>query len=439
MSLDRRVPTALLPALTIGLTACASGGRGDDAGWEAAYDTIGDTLVVRTVSGSVWQDTARLVPEVSIGVFDGPEEYIFGAVVSLARAEDGTIYVMDRQVPALRVYNPDGTYRTTYGREGAGPGEYRSPDGGLNILSDGRILLRDPRNARIQVFSPTGEDLDTWIIRGNFNTSSRMMVDTADVAYTILLLNPGVDVRDWEIGLLKVLPDGTPGDTLKEPDTGYDPPRIEARRVDGEDVSTNVSSVPFSPDEDATMSRFGYWIHGVSRDYSLTLLKPEGPLRIVKDYQPVPVTRGEKAEAEAFAIRNMRSLDPNWRWNGAPIPDHKPPYSNFLAGDDGSIWVQVSQPAIRRDDPSYDPSDPNSIADEWIEPVLFDVFDDEGRYLGAVKTPLGFNAGRPQPIFTTDWVLATVHDEYDVTTVVLFRVQLPDGRSPSGAAGDGIG
>ncbi|MFH1764016.1 MAG: hypothetical protein ABIF09_07485 [Gemmatimonadota bacterium] len=36
--------------------------------------TIGDTVVVRTLSGDLWRDTANLVPEVSIGMFDGSED-----------------------------------------------------------------------------------------------------------------------------------------------------------------------------------------------------------------------------------------------------------------------------------------------------------------------------------------------------------------------------
>ncbi len=70
----------LLPGIFT--SACSSGGQGSAASdWVAVYDTIGDTIVVRTVSGSLWKDTAQLVPEISIGVFDGPEEYIFGQVV----------------------------------------------------------------------------------------------------------------------------------------------------------------------------------------------------------------------------------------------------------------------------------------------------------------------------------------------------------------------
>jgi len=413
--------------------ACSSGGDGGPGGtWEAAYDTLGDTIVVRTLSGSIWRDTAHLVPEVSIGMFDGPEEYIFGQIVSLAMGKDGTIYVTDQQVPALRVYDPDGTYRMTFGREGGGPGEYKRPDGGLGILSDGRILLRDPANARIQVYAPDGRALDTWRIRGNFNTSQRMMVDTLDRAYTIVLMDPEADVRDWEIGFAQVLPDGSPGDTLRRPDSGYEPPRIEARHeTEDGGVNASVNGVPFSPDEESALTRFGYWIHGISTDYSFTLLKPENPIRIEKVYEPIPVNPGEKAEEEAFSVRNMRYTDPNWRWNGPAIPDTKPPYRAFYGGEDGTIWVLVSQPGLKREDPSYDPTDPNAIADEWTEPALFDVFEADGRYLGAVRAPVGFNAQWPQPLFTKEWVLATVRDEFDVQTVVKFRVELPGGRSPA--------
>ncbi|HSM03166.1 MAG TPA: hypothetical protein VK858_01020, partial [Longimicrobiales bacterium] len=59
-----------------------------------------------------WGEGARLVPEVEIGVLDGADEYMFGSIVSLAAAADGTIYVMDRQALALRVYEPDGTLGT---------------------------------------------------------------------------------------------------------------------------------------------------------------------------------------------------------------------------------------------------------------------------------------------------------------------------------------
>ena len=412
--------------LSAGSTACSTGDEvGGTLAWEAVHDTVGDTIIVRTVSGSVWGDTAELVPEVSIGMLEGPEEYMLGSVVSLAIGADGTIYAMDRQVPALRVYNPDGTYRKTFGRPGDGPGEYEGPDGGLNVLSDGRILLRDPSNARIQVYAPDGEPLDEWRIRGGFNTSARMIVDTLDRAHTIILLETEADIADWTTGLVQILPDGTPGDTLRSPDAGFEGSRIEARFTsDDGGNSVSVNDVPFTASEDWSLSPHGYYIHGISTDYSLTLLRPQGLLRIEKVYTPVRVTGGEKAEEEAFATWNMRQTEPGWRWDGDPIPDHKPPYSDFYAGEDGTLWVRVSQPGVKREDPDYDPSEPDAIANEWHEPYLFDVFDTDGRYLGAVRAPDGFRT-YPRPIFTRDWVLGSVRDEFDVQSVVKFRVDHP--------------
>ena len=39
---------------------------------------------------------------------------------------------------------------------GEGPGELNSPGGGLAVLTDGRVVVRDPGNQRLQVFSADG-------------------------------------------------------------------------------------------------------------------------------------------------------------------------------------------------------------------------------------------------------------------------------------------
>jgi hypothetical protein len=236
--------------------------------------------------------------------------------------------------------------------------------------------------------------------------------------------------------LVRISPEGVAEDTLVIPDTDWEEPTIEAVHESEEGgTSMSVNSVPFSPTEGAVLSPMGYFIHAISNDYTLTLLRQEAPpLRIQRAYEPIPVTSGERAEEEASATRNMRYTDPNWRWDGPPIPDVKPPFRRFFAGDDGTVWVQVSQPGVRREDPSYDPSDPDAVPDEWTEPVLFDVFDQDGRYLGPVRTPEGFGS-YPTPLFTQEWVLATVRDQYDVQTVVKFRLELPGGRSTTEVEG----
>ena len=91
-----------------------------------------DTLVVRADNPPSWGLNLRTVEEVRIGALEGPEEYVFGRVQSIAVGLDGTIYVTDDQVPVIRCYDSDGSYLGDVGREGSGPGEYMRIRGTLS-------------------------------------------------------------------------------------------------------------------------------------------------------------------------------------------------------------------------------------------------------------------------------------------------------------------
>lgn len=418
--LARRGSWAALAIFLISLSAACGGGdtQGGGGEWEAQRDTVGDTVTVRTVSGSVWEGPAELVPEVRIGQFEGPDEYIFGQVSSLAVGPDGTIYVLDSQVPALRVYEPDGTFRATWGREGGGPGEYQRPRA-LGVLSDGRVLVRDPGNGRITVFSPQGEPLDTWPIRGSFSTSRPLYVDHEDNAYYALLLDPEAGLEDWEIGLLRIHPDGTTGDTLRPPSTGFEAPYVEARTEN----SWSRTSVPFSPSESWHFSPLGYFVSGLSTRYALDLHEPDGTvLRIAREAPPVPVDPGEADQRKDAITRNFQESYGTWRWNGPDIPGEKPPYRSFFLDQAGRVWIALSQPGVEEENPTYDPEDEASQPTVWSEPPLFDVFEPDGRYLGQVRPPTGFS-GYPQPVIRGDTVWAVIRDELDVQQVVRFRLR----------------
>jgi hypothetical protein len=390
-------------------------------------DTVGDTVIVRTVAGSEWGAVATLEPEVRIGVFEGEDHFMFGQVRSIAVGPDGSIYAVDAQVPALRKYAADGTYLATFGREGEGPGEYRGPDGGLAVLPDGRVVLRDPRNARLQVYSATGEPLATWPIRGNFNTSNPLVVDTAARVHTQILLDPEASVMDWKMGLLAIDSEsGEPVDTVPAPTWDYEPPRLVAQRVSEGGTSTSVNGVPFSPSTSWAFSPLGYMVGGLSTRYAIDLYHPDGPvLRIERVYDPVPVAPGEKANREDIARWNMRQTQPDWTWNGPAIPDRKPPFRDIYVGRDGRIWVMVHQPGERIPADQVDDrgSGPNPRpATRWRERPAFDVFEPDGTYLGRVLAPVELSP-YPTPIFDGTRVWGVVRDELDVQYITRFRVQ----------------
>ncbi len=105
------------------LAACGAGDSSPSGGTQAqaleqVVDTIGDTTVVRTLAGSVWGAEATLVPEVSIGELDGPEEYLFGNIYAIAVDDERQVYVLDYQAQHVRVFDPEGNHLRTLGGRG---------------------------------------------------------------------------------------------------------------------------------------------------------------------------------------------------------------------------------------------------------------------------------------------------------------------------------
>ncbi|HSG82627.1 MAG TPA: 6-bladed beta-propeller, partial [Gemmatimonadota bacterium] len=200
---------AVLFSLTfLSVTAC-SGDRGPATGnWVAEWDTIGDTVVVRTISGSVWGEPLEMVEELSIGVLDGPEELMFGMILAMAVDAAGGIYAFDRQVPALRYFDAEGAYVRTLGGEGGGPGEYGDFAGAVVVRRDGKVVLADMMNTRLNLYEPDGTVAAHWPVQGGFWSQQGVVVDTADYAYVSILTEARRGNEPARVGYLRFDPDG---------------------------------------------------------------------------------------------------------------------------------------------------------------------------------------------------------------------------------------
>ena len=413
------LPVLLLASLLLG---CGSETGSLESGeWTAVTDTVGEFVRVRTVSGSVWGDSARLVPEISIGEMDGPDEYVFGSPRGLEVAEDGTIYVLDDQVPILRAYGPDGTFLRNVGREGDGPGEYNSPDG-MGILPDGRILVRDPPNSRIAVYAASGEYLTQWHLTGGFNSDARTYVDQDGNSYAITLLDRGVGPWDWEFGLVRYAPDGEIVDTVAAPTWDYEAPQLTAQ---GEG-SSSVRTVPFSPEPAWTFSRLGYMVGGLSTDYRIDLFRTDAPpLRIEREWVPETVSPGEAFERRRRLTQRFERQYGSWRWNGPDIPESKPPFRELLTSWEGDIWVVLSAegvPIMSEAEAREEEAATGILPLRFREHIAFDVFSPDGAFLGPVQVPGSFRI-EPDPVIRGELVWAVTRDELEIPRVVRFRIE----------------
>lgn len=420
----------LRPALPgLGALLLASCGGGDQRPTlTVEHDTVGDTVIVRTLAGQTWDGPRVLEPEMRIGTLEGEDVYMLGDVRGMAVGPGGEVYIYDRQGPALRKYAPDGTFMATFGREGGGPGEYKSSDGGLAVLEDGRVLLRDPGNARISVFSSSGEYLEGWPLRGGYFAGRPLFTDTAGFAYTQIW---GSDEDGNRYSALQPLaPDGTLQDSLPAPTWEHDPATVE---FSSERLSM-ANPVPFTPRSHWTFSPLGYYVGGLSTDYSVDLFRRDGTvLRIQRETEPVAMEAGEKEARREEIASGFRQLAPDWKWNGPAIPDEKPPFRSLSVARDGRIWVRLHQPAERMADAgTADPDAP----EVWKELVVWDVFEPDGTYLGQVRGPSSIET-HPEPVIGSDHVWAITTDELDVEYLTRFLITRPDGDADGRTAAGG--
>jgi hypothetical protein len=344
------------------------------------------------MGGSVWGEPVEMVEELSIGVLDGPEELMFESIGSMAVDEEGGIYVFDSRAPALRHFDTEGNYIRTLGREGGGPGEYgewsdmfaqlhqlpgQQADvqaffGALTVRGDGKIVLADLGNARLNLYEPDGTLAANRPVQGGIFSRQGIAVDTAAHTYVSIVTEAILPTEALEVGYLHLDPDGNALDTIPVPTLPGEP---EARRLG-----------PTDPSKEHALSPLGYMVVGVTDDYSFEVRWPDGrTVRIERAYEPVSFTSEERAEWQAV-LDWFKAAD--YPVDLGSVPDRKLPYGSFLADQRGRIWVQ-RHVAARKDKTvealSENWSGPPLVS--WVEPNVYDVFEPDGTYLGQVRFP----------------------------------------------------
>ena len=419
-------------------------------GEAGAQGTRGDT-VVRLAGAPRHAGITALVEELSIGAADGPPEYTFGQVAEIAVAADGSIIVVDRPAagtPFVRRYDANGKLVQTIGRSGQGPGEYTAPSG-IGVLRDGRILLRDGANHRINVYSAAGEPVGSWRLNetGTSIGSGMLTVDTSGTVWLraqTAFAGPTTGPRP--VRLVRLRPDGSLIDTVDVPQ--FPPANAPlSARSGGSNTSLGL---PYSPDGAAVLSPLGYFVTGTPARYAVDLRIPRTgagstPLWRVGDpvvslrrevVQPVPVTDAERAERRADLEARLRRTDPGWRWSGPDIPRVKQAFQSIRVGADGRVWVLTSQPS-ERFDPAVDQSPSTTLGFggggrggrgpsrppppppvPWRSPTVYDLFEPSGVYLGQLRVPYGVT----MHVMRGDQIWASTADADGVPYVKRYRI-----------------
>jgi len=340
--------------------------------------------------GSLQACESELVEEVRIGSLDGPDEYVFSHINSVAVGESGSMYVADMDLVSIREFSPDGLFVREIGRTGEGPGELLSV-AGVSVLPDGRLVTWDRRSRRLTIYRADGEFDET--IRVDAISPPYPFVDRAfstDSAgnyYLRVFAGRPASVRDPQSGAVirdgyaRVSPEGRILDTLVAPASAEAPPP-------GQSITIYTPAGDLSPFPEQmldALSPSGYLVAGYNATYAFSILDPGGPTDVVREgFQPVEVAAAERAEWQARVEFSERRSGMSFR----DVPSRKPAYRDLWVDSDGRIWVHPYTAAVQQDEPIPEPYiqglEPRIT---WAEPSLRDVYTPDGQFQRCLRVP----------------------------------------------------
>ena len=414
--------------MVVMLSACSPEEEARDiagGSWVGTITTEGNVTTVVNQSGSVWGGTATLVEEASIGVESGEDAYMFGRVAGIAVHRD-RLYVLDSQVPTIRVYDLEGNYLLSMGREGQGPGEFERPNA-LEVGPEGHVLIRDRDQTRLVVLESEGAAADSLQVDKRL-WGGGLIGSPDNRVFTGVLMGRGDTPFDLKLGVATLSLDGADPIYRDIPDSGWTRWTITTANPGGGSFS---GPVPFAPTLVWTVLPSGAIAVGVSDTYQFEVLGEDGAKTVVQRSWNRVTVDPEEGEWHALStVFQARANQPDWTWNGPEIPEYKPAYRSFNADRAGRIWVIREGPGTGMPNCDW----PNTLDEYfdaepcWTEAEIVDVFEEDGRFLGAVEVPEGFG-WYPLPYITEDRVFAQVQD--DAGTIMVKRYRLvPPGGAP---------
>ena len=392
-----RVLVAAVPIIlaTISAVGCdpkeSLSGTGD---FSTTMDTVGGVVHVTNIgTPAEW----RLTQVVSIGPKSLTEQETpneFGRVSAVALGPNETVFVADIVNSEIRVFGLDGAHIRTFGREGEGPGEFRSIYS-IAWVGD-RLLTFDPELGRIGEFSAVGE----WL--GQRRTAGGV---TGSAAY----------IRFYPVGPNEVFRPSFPGGLWvgldNSGDTGDTVPYLTAQ----EDLPGMIESIFCTWD-----GGVGFYPHTVGAKfvqhpasggvmysawgyfYRVAVTQGDGDtLRVIERTLPTePITDEEWAAGSAeFDEARERRPDASCSPRRYSRPERSSFINEIFVSPDGRLWVDVIRNAGNR----------------W------EVFGSDGRLLGNVPV-VPYKEGTV-PVLGGDLLVTIRQDDLDLDHVDVWRLE----------------
>lgn len=340
-----------------------AGCRGEQQAASHTYDTLpGGIPVVHNTAPVKWADTNgwRYVAIGRITAGDTSATGLGNPGYSAAMDDEGRVYLEDQAPAVIKVFESSGRFVRTIGREGDGPGEYRSP---ILMVHGAELIVQDPRLARITVFDTSGS-----LTRSFRSTCCYFGSTYVDDSSHVYVWASGATHPEYSEAFLKFALGGELLDTVWIPKGGEEALwKLERRGY------MATWSIPGAPFDAAAFTPTGNYVHSWSADYRLAIQSSVHDTMLVFD-KPFEKVVVPEAKRRAAYDATVASAAKGWgagavagAFHLADIPATANPIQNVRVDPDGFIHVQV---------PSADTTR-----------TLYDVFDSAGIWQGTIRAP----------------------------------------------------
>ncbi len=344
---------------------------------------------VTNPESGLWKqgESWRLHEDLRIGAAVGDGADVFGEIAAVGVSPTGLIHVIDGHAQEVRVFSADGQHVRTFGRRGAGPGEFANAYS-LDWDTSGRLWIVDPGNGRYAVFDSAGALL--------FHASRPV---------------PGV-IFPWLGGMGR---DGTLYDVAAV-QSGDGLTRYTFYRIGQHGkVELELSPIEYRHQGPPNASMTLFWLtprktfmfdprgslwFANTGEYRIVERSLAGDtLRVIsRVFTPTPVSSAERDSI----MRELRNVPPEYR--NPTVPSMRPAIERLFTDGTGRLYVKAFN--IR-----------DAAGSE------FDVFDEQGRFLGTMVSRVPIAMFPALPRFSHDEVYGVSTDSLGVQYVVRARIE----------------
>ena len=339
----RKLALILVVAVCFGAGVLLAAQAGKSV-WKGTVATEDGVKVVKNPSEPLYGEFVfDLKEDLRLGGDPEKEASYFPRGASLAVDIAGNLFVTDRGNRRVQMFDKNGAFARTIGRQGQGPGEYMFP-GEIYFDADGNIWVDGGR--KMVVFSKDG------LFARNVSVANPLIRKMLGPGGSFIgTTQPSPAQGDRKLELIKVEPDGKTLRTIAE----FRNELSQAKEAIAlHYYSTWINFAPVSADS------FAY---GFSGEYRIWHADAEGRTLFVmtKTEKPQAISGSEKDETRKNGLIwiNGESRD-----EGVFFPDHRPYFGQLMADDTGRLYI-----------PRF-----KSILDKDV-PTRVDVFSREGIYL----------------------------------------------------------